>query len=168
MPNWCSNEIIIKGDNENLQRLFNLVKTDDIVFDFNAVIPYPEEFAKLDADGSGAGFRAGGFEWRMNNWGTSWNTEKDSGLIAMDDGEVVAYFLSAWSPPLPVTIALSKLFCDLTFVHRYEEGSNDFSGVLECKNGEITMDVQGDYGEYRMEEDSYYADIDGVDPDDQD
>lgn len=168
MPNWCSNEIAITGDNENLQRLINLVKTDQADFDFNAVIPYPEEFAKLDADGSGAGYRAGGYEWCINNWGTKWNTEKDSGMVAMGDGEAIAYFPSAWGPPLPVTIALSKLFCDLAFIHRYEEGSEDVSGVLECKNGEVTVDLRGNYGDFRMHEEAYYADIDGMEPDDQD
>jgi len=46
MPNWCENTVIIEGD--NVQKVVDYLKTDKTIFDFNKVIPYPQEFIDQD------------------------------------------------------------------------------------------------------------------------
>ena len=160
MPNWCDNEIVITGNQKSLERLLRMVKTEKSDFDFNTIIPYPENYEKLDSDGSNAGYQGGGYEWCINNWGTKWNNEEKSVGINLENEKLNIYFLTAWSPSLPVTIELAKLFQELEFIHLYEEGLNDFSGKLVCKNGEVISNEQSAYGDFRIHEDDYYNEFD--------
>jgi hypothetical protein len=160
MPNLCDNEIIITGNSASLKRLKDMVKTEKSDFDFSAVIPYPEKYRRLDADKSGAGYQSGGYEWCIKYWGTKWNNEKNSVGIEVKNCELGIFFLTAWTPSIPVTIALAKLFQELEFIHLYEEGSNNFSGKLVCKNGKVIFNEQGAYGDFRIHEDDFYNEFD--------
>ncbi len=42
MPNWCENELKVTGHKESIDALLNLIKSDDLSFDFERVIPHPE------------------------------------------------------------------------------------------------------------------------------
>lgn len=44
MPNWCENDLHIYGSDNDLTRLKTLMQSEDSVFDFNRLIPRPEEF----------------------------------------------------------------------------------------------------------------------------
>jgi hypothetical protein len=50
MPNWCSNDLTIEG--EDVLKVLEFIKDDKInegySFDFSKVIPYPEKWKKLD------------------------------------------------------------------------------------------------------------------------
>lgn len=65
------------------------------------------------------------FSWSIEKWGTKWNAynsnEKDDGI----------YFLTAWSPPLPVIQKLSELFPEVEITIKFADG--DFG----CNCGEI-------------------------------
>ena len=60
MPNWCSNVLDIKGSPKDLAKIKELVKGKNIhklkgqgrIFDFNKIIPYPQEY--LDKDDAAA------------------------------------------------------------------------------------------------------------------
>ncbi|MDX5370348.1 MAG: hypothetical protein LPL29_13330 [Alphaproteobacteria bacterium] len=41
MPNWCESIIHVYGPNERLKEVLDLVKSDDLTFDFNKIIPRP-------------------------------------------------------------------------------------------------------------------------------
>jgi hypothetical protein len=161
LPNWCTNTIEIVGDKGQIESLLKLMKTDRSNFDFGAVIPYPEDWAKLDAiaeewwklpkDTRGErpadGFNQGGYTWCVSNWGTKWWVE-DAGFRDMSEG-VNVYFDTAWSPCTPVTLELSKRFPELEFTHYFQEECGDFSGYEKYKNGKSTGSLEG--GAYDVE-----------------
>lgn len=156
MPNWCYNEIEVVGENSIIKQMLEKIKTEDSDFDFNTIIPYPKQFADLDAktaneQGYGAeGYNSGGYEWCIDNWGTKWGACEAS---VWNEGEVLSLnFDTAWSPSLPVTKALSIAFPELTFTHKYEEGGCDFSGYTIFKAGEEIENKQGEYDDYPVYE----------------
>jgi hypothetical protein len=153
MPNWCENEIEISGDKETILGLMKKVETGENVFDFNTVIPYPKEYADLDADGDvwGKGYNNGGYDWCVENWGTKWNTDNPYVCFTAENSLIVS-FQTAWSPSVPVTAELSRQFPSLTFTHRYEEGGMWFSGYSVFEDGEEVDSADGDYDDYPVTE----------------
>lgn len=168
MPNWCMNTVEWTGNPEEQEKVLALIKTGDNDFDFNAILPYPEEYAKADAEVERLGkegvewknmppdgFNHGGYEWCLANWGTKWNA-----CEAISDLGV-ASFDTAWSPPEPVICALSKMFPELTFTLRYEEGGMDFSGYCVYRAGNLLDSAEGDYDDYPITEHPHYCKICG-------
>jgi len=163
MPNWCYNEMEVTGSKENLVKFMDFIKGDKRDFDFNKVLPYPEEYEKLDLETPDqfVGYNNGGYNWCIKNWGTKWNAcEPNITLtdVSPKSSIVEISFDSAWSPSEPITRKLSELFPDLTFKHSYEEGGCDFSGCLVCKNGKILEDKTGLYDDFPISEHYYEED----------
>lgn len=142
MPNFCENDLYIHGDAARVNELLELmgVNKDAPEFDFNKVLPYPENFKKLDDEerelgyeafhkkyGPRArnGYNAGGYEWCSATWGTKWNAHQ---VVRRDYGGVCVSFQTAWSPPKPVISALHKLFPDLTLSLEYFEMGVGYCG----------------------------------------
>ena len=42
MPNWCVNQVDVKGDEADVARLIELVKGEDDAFDFSKIVPIPD------------------------------------------------------------------------------------------------------------------------------
>jgi hypothetical protein len=137
-------------------------------FDFNRVIPYPEEFRRLDElaeawDEEHAGrpasdwlarpkdgFNSGGYEWRVEHWGTKWSAYRVEveGPVTGYDGktlEVVFHFDTAWSPPTPVIKRAAELYPALRFELRYFDCRAQFNGLFYCCDGEVKADESGPY-----------------------
>ena len=162
MPNWCENRIDVKGNPADILKMAEVIKGEKTEFDFDKVIPYPEMYAKLDADDvewHSKGFQAGGYDWCIDNWDTKWNTD-GAQIDVYGDGATIS-FLTANSPSLKVTGALSKMFPDLLFVHNYEEGGMDYSGFVEFKGGKSKTEAQGGYNRFPItehdEEDAWWG-----------
>lgn len=170
MPNWCYNEMIVRGSKEVLDavmgKVHNSQRDEFPCFDFGKVAPYPEKYKKLDDEsntydgfngvirdenGEAIGHMTeSGYEWCIRNWGTKWNACEPS--LDVYDEYIVYSFNTAWSPSTPVTIALSEMFPDATFIHCYEEEGMDFSGREEYKNGVLVSEVMGNYDDYPITE----------------
>lgn len=160
MPNHCHNDLYISGPTDEVAALLKLVGADQTppAFDFSAVIPYPENFRKLDEDSKTLG-RAAFYEWCVSNWGTKWDAYK----VARRDylGPCIT-FQTAWAPPEPVVVALHKLFpkCSL-HLECFECGAGyagGFSLLAEddwyddeeaWEAGKKTAEWQGEYCGYR-------------------
>lgn len=91
MPNYCSNFLEFpEGDRESFLKFMSRDPEEKgrKFLNFNKIKRKPP---KVD-----------GYEWSVKNWGTKWNSfwcdETESGLA----------FTTAWSPPTPVVLALSK------------------------------------------------------------
>lgn len=102
------------------------------------------------------------YEWAISHWGTKWNASEARILTrdmvdeadrsgrsrkATEDAKVSAVigFQTAWSPPIPIIIALSDKFPKLKFVLDYWEGGMGFQGTYVAKNGETITDVSMKY-----------------------
>jgi len=92
------------------------------------------------------GFNSGGYEWCNNNWGTKWGIcHAELRDENFEYGELEYGFESAWGPPLPVILAMSKKFRLLNFELRYFECGAGFNGWYECANGKVIHNEEGNY-----------------------
>jgi hypothetical protein len=92
------------------------------------------------------GYNSGGYQWCIDNWGTKWNFYETELLEEDYEYGTLKYTTqTAWSPPFPIIVAMSKKFPDLEFDMRYFEQGAQFNGQYVVKNGEITTDEEGKY-----------------------
>lgn len=154
MPNHVSNIIRIKSlqeddwkkEDEAFKSLESIMKTENSPFDFNVLIPYPEQYRVLDeareeaekqpgvkwSDLPKDGYNQGGYDWCIEHWGTKWNAYD----IAFGYDEVS--FCTAWATPLPIWEALSRRFPEMRIEVEYadeDRGSN--CGKLVYLNGDL-------------------------------
>ena len=164
MPNWCQNRLTVTPDvdaRDDMYKLIGFIEGDESEFDFNKVIPYPEKYAKMDAEKDSSGFNAGGYDWCIDNWGTKWNACYAE--VTQNENSVEIHFDTAWSPSISITHRLSELFPTLTFEHMFEEGGMDYSGMYIFKAGEVIEEKHGGYGDIMLWDEDYYE----IEPEDE-
>jgi len=163
MANLCENIVSIEGGTrEQRLDLIDRVKSTQYLereFDFNRIIPYPEEYAKADEafreayergipknECPESGYWQGGGNWLSDNWGTACNPDFSTNVGDVDN--ISFHFDTAWSPSLPVTRLLSEMYPDLNFKHTFGESLMDFSGYVIYKAGTVVEEKEGDFEEY--------------------
>ena len=114
-------------------------------FSFHKIVPVPKEIygEYWSVSGSTKGKQYGNtssnwYEWNVANWGTKWDAkdgEVQEPFTVGDLTSVTITFITAWSPPLPVFIALTNMFPDLTFSISYT-GEEGWFGDGHGKDGE--------------------------------
>jgi hypothetical protein len=112
MPNWCENDLVVKGKSKALDEFAKFVEGPNGAFDFEKIIPMPEVFKGVTTgfntidgklyenwreDGTGveeeelARWRerirltTTGVHWSQANWGTKWNA-REAGIEVFLDG----------------------------------------------------------------------------------
>ena len=155
MPNWCSCDLFVHGSTKNRDLVVKTVEGNEdscSVFDFNKILPMPSilENTVSPTDGlarSKQAFAETGhtdwYSWCRDNWGTKWNAT-GAGLIRMKTVDKFK-FETAWAPPAPVILALSKLFPENTFTLKYYERGMQFKGIYRVKNGTIILAATSRY-----------------------
>ena len=163
MPNWCVNKLSIKGPKadiaafrlkarnetplQTLERRLN--DQPDPLLDFNAFVPYPQQFTDQDKLAEEArqrkdwsvkdGYNSGGYEWCCANWSTKWNAS------SVEDHGTYLQFETAWGPPSRVIEAASVQFPTLTLTLRWFERGAGKQGRMVYKAGTVISDVTRDY-----------------------
>ena len=131
MPNWCDNRVKITGHSGVFACLAAIAgeTSEDGVhhIDFTKIVPPPEYCTD---------------SWCMEHWGTKWNatdsqvctdhSDPEHKYLQITDQEAQFWFQTAWSPPVPVIVALGKLFPDLTFELGYGETGLCFPEPIAC------------------------------------
>ncbi len=158
MPNHVDQDLVITGDAETLKEFVEFAQEGESLLSVNKFIPYPEEYAKLDAEAeierkngnymAKDGFNAGGYEWCCKNWGTKWgiyNASIKSQKIGKKVGRVKYNCESAWSPAVKIVLAMSKKFPTLTFDMKYYECGMQFKGQFIAKGGEVQVNTEEKY-----------------------
>lgn len=152
MPNWCENEVHIKGHADVLREIENKsnlhIDREDSGL-FNAFIPMPSYLRGTTSPGlNPEGFTkalAGDteyvydnwYDWSLAHWGTKWDvSDVWWNFIDGVDGDptLVVSFNTAWSPSIPVSIALSKLY-PVEVSHYYSEEGMGFAGKFVVADG---------------------------------
>jgi len=158
MPNHVDQDLYVTGDVESLKSFLEFSKEDDKLLSANKFIPYPDEYTVLDKIAEEQrlkgnysakdGFNSGGYEWCCNNWGTKWGIY-DASILSQKlegkKGRLKITFQSAWSPPLPVILAMSKKFESLKFKLKYYEMGMGFKGTYIAEKGEVLEDSDAKY-----------------------
>ena len=136
MPNWVVNTLkVINGDP---QEIFEFVRTEKSVFDFNNLIPMPEHIQNTDEEV----IRASGFKlpawyaWGVDNWGTKWNASE--ARYSTKEPDTAIWFDTAWAPPVPVFEALAKRFPEHEIVVYSHEYMNHLHVTFVLKQGGLT------------------------------
>jgi hypothetical protein len=158
MPNWCINRLQIIGRRDEIDQCLESIKGEDSAFDFKTVIPGPEKYARL-GNRAYHGFNSEGYWWCCEHWGTKWNAQPRSGdtMVAerIPTGTEIC-FDTAWSPPTPVLLKLSKKFPELEF-RLYFVVEMVGQGLARFKNGETLFfesveDIEDEFPERDWEE----------------
>lgn len=140
MPNYCDNYLTIDGNPDTRNKILTLLKSDESCFDFEKVIPMPENIYRggVGAEEKEIYGENNWYDWSIKNWGTKWNSV---------DAEVhynEIYFQTAWSPCDPVIAALAEKFPSMRFTYTFTEPGMAFCGKRVYENGEILFYYDGD------------------------
>ncbi len=144
MPNHCFNKISISvgdADSQSLQVLIESLKSEEnhTDFDFDAILPMPPELEDVgwsEAEEMNDIIKArykkehgsdNWYDWRVNNWGTKWNSYSCE-IEEEDDDYVVYTFDTAWGPPTGVIEALREQCPDFSISAFYDEPGMEIAG----------------------------------------
>lgn len=171
MPNWCENDLVVKG--KKVHELVEFVKSPESNFDFNKILQMPEVFENIstgyttingkqythwrtqsdtnvgveqeELDGWMSKYGCTNWHtWCVDNWGTKWGA-KDVFLIQLIHNSVMFSFNTAWSPPIPVITELARVFPTLKFSLKYYESGFAFKGYAKYREGSCVEKGQGSY-----------------------
>ncbi len=125
MPNWCSNDITITGEEAQLAQLAELLKADTETV-MERLIPTPPELLAEDAG-------VAWYQWRADNWGTKWDMSE---VIASFEPDMIELnYETAWAPNLAFWETISARFPALDMTHYYREVGMGFTGVATYQEG---------------------------------
>lgn len=168
MPNYCVNELVIRA--KDTTSIWAAIKKDgEDCPDFDKLLPYPARFRELDeaakaweaASKAGHhpgprpkdGFNSGGYEWRVKNWGTKWNTS--NGVLICDpdpsdedeggSSRLVVRFETAWSPATKLAAMIAERWPNADVSLQFWEHGMEFQGTQIYRGGTLTHDFQCPY-----------------------
>lgn len=156
MPNWITNKLIINADEKMVQKILSEVKSKDSEFDFNLIVPQPNELegttapARIITDEEYSispdkgitqtmsddliqkyGFD-NWYDWRYQHWGTKWNSDE----VNICDNEIE--FNTAWCNPMPIFLKLSEMFAEVDFEIQYADEDFGYNvGKFTLRGGEM-------------------------------
>ena len=139
MPNWCSNNLVIRGSVETLSQLKPVLEAGEGLLE--AIKPIGE--------------------WQYGDaveaWGTKWDVSTE-GLQFTDNGdgtaEIEGYFDSAWSPPVEAFQQLAEDWDSCYIELKYFEPGMGFVGVFDSEGGDAYYEGVDDLLDTTAEEDS--------------
>jgi|GEM_PF-1891736 len=144
MPDWCFNNLRLRGDGAQLEELREAVAGPGGALDFERVDPTPAELAGRRPDPGTVALAAmcGAAEaedpcaWRAAHWGCI--RPADSESVHLEDTEpgVLAYRLSTpWSAPDGIATTLAARFPALTVELSFLQPARGFAGVVVFEGG---------------------------------
>ena len=121
MPNWCYNNIEIKGEPNDIKKISNIIenlkKEDDMLF--QSLIGLPEG---IDSEKYNEDWYDINVEW----FGTKWDVGLEF-VQEIKEDYILFSGETAWSPPIDFCIELSRLYNVQVEIY-YEEPGCDFCG----------------------------------------
>ncbi len=152
MPNWCTNNISIKGDIDNMKPMVDKLKTINKKGLLKTFFPLPDELENstyptrdLPKEKSEELIKKYGFnnwyDWSHYNYGTKWS-DSETEISKDSDTELSGYFDTPWCSPENGIRYLSRRFNDTTFEVDYFEGGMDFMGSYKYHNGFLVHDIE--------------------------
>ena len=158
MPNWCNNHITLEHDDPTMiKRAFDALERGEFLQEF---IPVPKDLtetvsgfvgedkqaaheAQMEANKANHGYKDW-YDFCVGEWGTKWDVGDEDCINVTDDGLFVAFFDSAWAPPIQAYEKLMNMGFDV--VAWYFEPGMAFVGKWD--NG---VDFCMQYGEYKSD-----------------
>ena len=159
MPNWCTNYILIRGDENKISLLKNILedvpknKPDDCIV-FTTLIGKEPTISTEDYE------KGGWFDSNVNWFGTKWDVSYIECQFDFNDDHIVMMPSTAWSPPIYFVSNLCKMY-GVTAVMDYDEGGCDFCGrTIVDIDGEIDEDDYGfNEGKYHFDNEYFWESL---------
>ena len=153
MPNWCSNNLIVKGPKKDLDAFKATLNTkkdgEDVPFSFAQTHPAPPEV--IQGEIAFGETRPNWYTWNSDNWGTKWDACEVR--LKVTPLRVNVWFDTAWAPPLAWLKNVSAKFPNLTFTLAYNECGMSFYGVAEATGGVLEDNGGEEYADGDIDED---------------
>jgi hypothetical protein len=146
MPNWCYNNIEIKGEPNDIKKISNIIENlkieDDMLF--QSLIGLPEG---IDSEKYNEDWYDINVEW----FGTKWDVGLEF-VQEIKEDYILFSGETAWSPPVDFCIELSRIY-NVQVEMYFEEGGCDFCGKCWIDSeGGCSEEVYGYHeGIYRFE-----------------
>lgn len=168
MPNWCQNELVVRGPAETVAAFKDAAAGPESKLDFQKLRPMPEsedqqkeeskggpiemiDSALRDAQKGDNSYESPGwYHWRVANWGTKWNVGEVVDVVEKSPTEVSYRFDTAWTPPEPLVRFLAEKFNALSFELKYVERGAGFAGHLVLEAGAEISHQEGDPAEFEF------------------
>jgi hypothetical protein len=163
MPNWCTNELYVTGDKQQLADFKAKTMNEKEEFTLDILIPTPPDLISVVSPNIYRGndddqeakdvheaythalkLRYGydsWYDWRINNWGIKWDAS-ETYYNELSEESMHVSFWSPWAPPITWVSKVAKMYPLLNFVLEYMEEGMDFCGVFEA-NGDDENDNHG-------------------------
>ena len=130
MPNWCENELTVRGDGAMTFYEENKEEGEkDLSFAKSVPMPEGEDW----------------YSWNIDHWGTKWDACDTH--YAYHEGEASYGFDTAWGPPEKWLVAVGQKYPNLRFTLDYSEPNMNFRGRMVVEEGEVVEEYCGEYGE---------------------
>ena len=143
MPNHVTNKLVANGSEQDTKNIFSSLKTETSDFDFNKILPMPEELKDTTSGSSEIrnpvliekyGYD-NWYNWSNANWGTKWNAYE---VEHISDTEV--QFDTAWSCADNLIAKLSSLHPTVEFILTYaDEDTGSNCGIITYKEGKTVL-----------------------------
>lgn len=157
MPNWCSNWIVITGEEKPIKKITTLLenikdKSESNVF--KTLIGFDKSLTPEQYD------NGGWYDSNVRRFGTKWDVSYEDCCFDFSNDRITISIDTAWSPPTEFCKQLSMTY--KVNVHiTYEEGGCDFAGFAEYTPKGETEETYGyKEGLYKTNTDSFWANLD--------
>jgi len=159
MPNWCSNYIVISGDEDKISLLKNILedvpksKEDDSIV-FTTLIGKEPEISTEEYE------KGGWFDSNVNWFGTKWDVSYSDCQFEFNDDHIIMMPMTAWSPPIMFVSNLCKMY-GVTAVMDYDEGGCDFCGrtIIDIDGGIEEEDYGFNEGKYHFDNEYFWESL---------
>ena len=91
MPNWCSNIIVLRSDEQNVNSFLDYLEKNQGKDWFNFFRSCPFEINENHDDW---------IEWALANWGCKWNCDAENWNLEEEGRAIAFWFDSPWGPPM--------------------------------------------------------------------
>jgi hypothetical protein len=159
MPNWCSNSIVITGDEDKIKKinevLLSMDKTTTESGIFEALVGRDENITEDQ-------FQNGGwYQHNIDRYGCKWDVSLENAVIGTDSDDCITMSPeTAWSPPKEFCILLAEQYgVDVTL--EYSEPGCNFSGRVVISPDGVEEEENYEYleGLYFIDEDSFWMEV---------
>ena len=147
MPNWVTNNVVITGDKQDINKLYDDISVDEDVYYLANTMPTPFELTEVhsgsitidgvrysnwyeDDDGTKRPVLdmtndelrekykcTNSIDWQYLNWGTKWG-DRETQIISKDDKSIVLTFKSAWGEPFLLLQHIAEMY-DVEITNKY-------------------------------------------------
>jgi hypothetical protein len=135
MPNHCFNRVEIHCKSEEQKNeIKKFLESEETCFDLSHILPEPD-YETIEVKPTFGGdakdnVMPGWWDWRIQNWGTKWNTYDDE--LCETEDTLEYRFSTAWAPPEMAIAHLREIYKeerdDVYITAFYDEPGMEIAG----------------------------------------